>query len=130
MLFNPRPLQMPNYRFLLLFAFCYIAMVRAAPTEPLFAAPAWPPRPLRPGSPTRSAPGDRPHPPPPAAPCSQYAFFALLYMAQPRSCITRVSHFLHALWFSVQTSATIGCVRGFAVRPRRPLRSRAAGLRC
>ena len=38
----------------------------------------------------------------------QYATFALLYYFQAKHCIKGVKHYLHALWFSVQTSATIG----------------------
>ena len=38
----------------------------------------------------------------------QYATFALLYYFQAEHCIKGVKHYLHALWFSVQTSATIG----------------------
>ena len=40
--------------------------------------------------------------------CLQYATFGLLYYLQAEHCIKGVKHYLHALWFSVQTSATIG----------------------
>ena len=62
-------------------------------------------------------------PPPCPAPLDavllQYCVFALLYMSQPKNCISNVQSFLHALWFSVQTSATIGgcgCGVGLGVR--------------
>lgn len=45
---------------------------------------------------------------PPLARHLQYTGFAILYMLEPAGCITEVSQFLHALWFSVHTSATIG----------------------
>ena len=38
----------------------------------------------------------------------QYAVFGLLYYLQAEGCIKGVMHYSHALWFSVQTSATIG----------------------
>lgn len=38
----------------------------------------------------------------------QYAVFGLLYYLQAEHCIKGVKHYLHALWFSVQTAATIG----------------------
>lgn len=37
----------------------------------------------------------------------QYFLFAGLYFTQP-GCITKTSSFIHLLWFSVHTSATIG----------------------
>ena len=48
------------------------------------------------------------------APCAvtpavlQYAVFGFLYYLQAEHCIKGVKHYLHALWFSVQTAATIG----------------------
>lgn len=39
---------------------------------------------------------------------SEYVVFALLYLAMPDYCIEGVKQFSQALWFSVQTSATIG----------------------
>lgn len=41
-------------------------------------------------------------------PPPQYIVYALLYMSQPKHCISLVQNFTHALWFSVHTSATIG----------------------
>ena len=38
----------------------------------------------------------------------QYIVFAYFYWIQAEGCIKGVMHFLHALWFSVQTSTTIG----------------------
>ncbi|KAK9809060.1 hypothetical protein WJX72_008704 [[Myrmecia] bisecta] len=38
----------------------------------------------------------------------QYTAFASLYFWQSEHCIEGIHNFLHALWFSVQTSATIG----------------------
>ncbi|KAK2079121.1 hypothetical protein QBZ16_002812 [Prototheca wickerhamii] len=37
-----------------------------------------------------------------------YLAFAYVYLLEPAGCISKVNHFLHALWFSVHTSATIG----------------------
>ncbi|PRW33237.1 inward rectifier potassium channel 2-like isoform X7 isoform B [Chlorella sorokiniana] len=38
---------------------------------------------------------------------TMYSLFAAFYISQP-GCITKVSNFWHALWFSVESSATIG----------------------
>lgn len=37
-----------------------------------------------------------------------YSLFALMYWGSPRHCLSNVDSYLHALWFSVQTAATIG----------------------
>jgi hypothetical protein len=54
-----------------------------------------PPRPNLPTHPNR-------------APATQYVVFALFYIFQPDECLSGVHHFSHAMWFSVQTAATIG----------------------
>lgn len=38
----------------------------------------------------------------------QYFVFALLYLSQPNRCVPHIKHLRIALWFSVQTAATIG----------------------
>jgi hypothetical protein len=38
----------------------------------------------------------------------EYFLFALLYLWQPNHCIPHIKHLRIALWFSVQTAATIG----------------------
>jgi hypothetical protein len=42
------------------------------------------------------------------APLLQYLLFALLYLALPDGCVHGRVSFSSALWFSVQTAATIG----------------------
>ncbi|PNH10296.1 ATP-sensitive inward rectifier potassium channel 1 [Tetrabaena socialis] len=39
---------------------------------------------------------------------SEYVVFALLYLTQPDRCVGGTMKFSHALWFSVQTAATLG----------------------
>jgi len=38
----------------------------------------------------------------------QYLVYAMFYMSQPKQCVSNVQKFTHALWFSVHTAATIG----------------------
>jgi len=37
-----------------------------------------------------------------------YSVFALIYLSQPEHCIFNTQNFVHALWFSFSTAATIG----------------------
>ncbi|GIL50902.1 hypothetical protein Vafri_6867 [Volvox africanus] len=39
---------------------------------------------------------------------TEYLFFSLLYLTQPDHCVGGVMKFSHAMWFSVQTAATLG----------------------
>lgn len=91
----PLPPQMPSYMFLFFFFGSYIVMVRyylwmyenASIEETQNSAQLH-------SRPRSSFP--------------QYLAFAYVYLLEPVGCISKVNHFLHALWFSVHTSATIG----------------------
>ncbi|EFJ45008.1 hypothetical protein VOLCADRAFT_118521 [Volvox carteri f. nagariensis] len=39
---------------------------------------------------------------------TEYLIFALLYLTQPDRCVGGIMKFSHAMWFSVQTAATLG----------------------
>jgi hypothetical protein len=47
----------------------------------------------------------------------EYFLFALLYLWQPNHCIPHIKHLRIALWFSVQTAATIGAQAACAGQP-------------
>ncbi|WIA28908.1 hypothetical protein OEZ86_011432 [Tetradesmus obliquus] len=47
----------------------------------------------------------------------EYILFALLYLWQPNHCIPHIKHLRIALWFSVQTAATIGYGAPLAPNP-------------
>ncbi len=47
----------------------------------------------------------------------EYLLFALLYLSQPDSCVPHVNRLPIALWFSVQTAATIGYGNPLAPNP-------------